>query len=207
MPKVFFAFPYDYDRSHPQFRVAFREAAEACGHEAVFADEVYRSREILQHITECIDECYAAFFDITGLNPNVLIELGIGYASQKHVFVLHNTDLHVQELDSFWGHRTIPLDIPADLRGLIRLTYVNSGDLRLKVVGALRQNPAEPAGMAVATSIKDRLKKFGPLNMSGIASGIDVHIDRVRPVLKELVAARQVERLGSGRGTKYRAIN
>lgn len=204
MAKVFFAFPYEYDRSHPNFRVAFREATQSAGHEAVFADEVFRSGDILQHITECIEECYCSFFDITGLNPNVLVELGIGYSSQRSTFLLLNSALHVQEMKSFWGAKNIPIEIPADLRGLVRLEYATSADLSSKVRRALQQNPPEPTAPQLEARIKDHVKRYGPLNMSGIAGGISTNIEQVRPILRNLVAANVIEKLGSGRGTRYK---
>lgn len=205
MAKVFFAYPYDFDDNEPQYRVALREACRDQGHEAVFANAVPAKFEIMQHVHECIDECDAAFFDITGLNPSVLIEFGVGYAAGKSPFVLLNEAAHVTAGRVVWGKKeATPLPIPANLSGTIRIKYTSTHDLRQNLKAALAKYlPSAPQVLSLAQSIKTHLRKFGPLDMSGIANGVQTEVGQVRPVVSSLLATREVLRTGVGRWTKY----
>jgi Nucleoside 2-deoxyribosyltransferase len=121
MAKIFFAYPYQFDDEEPQYRVALRETCKEQKHEAVFANAVPAEHEIFQHVHECIADCDAAFVDITGLNPSVLIEFGMAHAAGKRKFVLLNELDHVKAGKSNWGRQsTEPLEIPANMNGTIR---------------------------------------------------------------------------------------
>jgi hypothetical protein len=206
MQKVFFAFPYEYDKAHAWYRICLRNTVRQAGFEPIFADERVASGHVLQHVSECIDECEIGFYDMTGLNPNVLIEFGIGHASEKPCFLLINKELHQAETQSFWGKRTAPLPIPADLDGIVRHEYTDSANLAHVVGRVIDQNLKEKirSGQAMANNIIERLKRRGPANMSTIARDINKPIDDVRLILRSLVATDRVFKEGRARGTTYR---
>ncbi|HVY86018.1 MAG TPA: hypothetical protein VG943_12855 [Caulobacterales bacterium] len=204
MQKVFFAFAYEYDNALPWYRVCLKNTVKDAGFYAVFANEEARAGHILDHISDCIDQSALGFYDITGLNPNVLIEFGIGHASGKPCFLLLNKELHQRETQTLWGKRATPMPIPADLEGVLRYEYTSSHDLGTMVRRAIEQNLKQPkAGMALANEIIQRLKAKGPANMSTIAKDIKRPLEDVRPILKSLVATDQVTRQGHSRGTTY----
>ncbi|MEQ1618366.1 MAG: hypothetical protein ABMA00_00080 [Gemmatimonas sp.] len=205
MHKVFFAFAYEYDKSNPWYRLCLKNTVKDAGCQAVFADEVANAGHILDHIEHCIDEAAIGFYDVTGLNPNVLIEYGIGHASDKPSFLLINHEAHLEEIKTFWGKKATPLPIPADLNGILQHQYNSSQTLAVAVRRVITQTLIEPKqGMALANQVIERLKRRGPGNMSGIAKDMNKPIDEVRPILKSLVATDQVIKEGHSRGTTYR---
>ena len=205
MSKIFFAFPHRFDDEHPNYRVALRQACEDQKHEAVFASAVPAASHVLQHVNECIQECGAAFFDITGLNPSVLIEFGLAYATDKPTFVLLNTEEHVKEGKTIWGRQNnVPLDIPADLSGIIRTHYTSTHDLRKALNKTLEEFfPSKPEVLPLADKIVKHLDRFGPLPMTKIANDLGSTFETVKPVVWALVATHQVDRTGVGPGTRY----
>lgn len=208
MQKVFFAFAYDYDKAHPWYRICLKNTVKDAGFEPIFADEVTSGGHILDHVSECIDQCEIGFYDVTGLNPNVLIEFGIGHASEKPCFLLINRDLHLSESQSIWGKRTTPLPIPADLNGILCYDYNSSQTLGTVVRRVVDQNLKEKikAGQKMAAQIIERLKRRGPANMSSIARDINQPIDEVRPILRSLVATDVVLKEGRAKGTTYKVV-
>ena len=68
MARIFFAYPYQFDKDEPHYRVALREACADQKHEAVFANAVPAEHDILQHVHECIAECDAAYDSLTVAN-------------------------------------------------------------------------------------------------------------------------------------------
>jgi hypothetical protein len=207
MQKVFFAFAYEYDKSNPWYRICLRNTVKEAGFQPVFADDAAGAGHILSHVEQCIDEAVIGFYDITGLNPNVLIEYGIGYASDKPSFILINPGLHQEEIKTFWGKKAATIPTPADLNGILHYDYSSSQTLAAVVRRVISQNLTEPKqGMALANEIIARLKR-GPANMSAIAKDVKKPIDKVRPILKSLIATDQVVKEGHSRGTVYRVLH
>jgi len=208
MQKVFFAFAYEYDKSNPWYRICLRNAVKDAGFLPIFADDVAGSGHILDHVEQCIEDSVIGFYDITGLNPNVLIEFGLGHASDKPCFVLINTDLHVKEFKTFWGKSASPIQTPADLTGILHYDYTSSQTLAAVVKRVIEQNLKQPRqGMVLANQIIERLKRKGPANMTSIAKDVNKPVDQVRPILKSLIATDQVVKEGHSRGTTYRVLH
>lgn len=208
MQKIFFAFAYEYDKTNPWYRICLRNTVRETGFQPIFADDVAGTGHILDHVEQCIEEAAIGFYDITGLNPNVLIEFGLGHASDKPCFVLMNPELHVREFKTFWGKSATPIPIPADLTGILHYDYTSSHSLSAVVKRIIDQNLREPKqGMALANKIIERLKRRGPANMSAIAKDVSKPIEEVRPILRSLIATDQVVKEGHSRGTTYRLPN
>ncbi len=102
------------------------ETAEAIDNDRVFealrrvrktrpelAVEVYRAatqcsdERLHQHLLECISRADFCIADITGLNPNVIYEAGLARGMGRRLILIRQD-------------RT---DLPADLRGLITVSY------------------------------------------------------------------------------------
>jgi hypothetical protein len=207
MQKVFFAFAYEYDKSNPWYRICLRNAVKETGFQPIFADDVAGAGHILDHVEQCIENSAIGFYDITGLNPNVLIEFGLGHASDKPCFLLINPDVHVKEIKTFWGKSASPIQSPADLNGILHYDYTSSQSLAAVVKRVIDQNLKQPKqGMVLANQIIERLKRKGAANMSSIAKDVNKPIDQVRPILQSLIATDQVVKEGHSRGTVYRAL-
>jgi hypothetical protein len=206
MAKIFFAYPYAWDETEPQYRVALRQAVKNLGHECVIAKEIPTDLPLLEHIKLLIEEAEVAFFDITGLNPNVLIEFGIGYAADTRAILLENTSLQFSLQSSVFGAKKRAIEIPSDLKPFVRCPYTSTGDIAGIIAKATHTYlPEETAKTLMRNKIKQIVKASGPINMSGIASAARVSVDDVRPVLKGLIATQEVRRIGNGPGTRYQS--
>ena len=206
--KIFFAFSYDYAAQNRWYVECLRQTCTLEGCEALIASDLVSHAHVLTHVADCIDQCELGFYDITGLNPNVLIEYGIGYNSDKPSFLLLNPKLHVREVDNgLLGKKQVPIKNPADLDGILRLEYLGAEMLRREISRVIDQHLRHPAreGEVLAGRIVDKLKAIGPSNMSTIAQSVGKAIDDVRPILKGLVATDRVIREGHAKGSRYRA--
>lgn len=205
MAKIFFAFPHRFDDEFPNYRVALKEACRDQNHEAVFASTVPAGGFVLEHVSDCIEGCSAAFFDITGLNPSVLIEFGLAYAKGAETFILLNERDHVTVTTKFLGGRTqIPLGIPADMSGKIRTHYTSTFDLRQSLNRTLEQYfPSKPEVLPLAQKILQHVKKFGPLPIGKIVNAVAEPYEVVRPVVSAMIATQQLDKAGLGPGTQY----
>lgn len=205
--KIFFAFPYSYENDIKWYAECLRQTCAKLGCEAFFAKDLASNSHILNHVSDCIEQSALGFYDITGLNPNVLIEYGIGHSSDKPSFLLLNPKLHVRQIDSVWGKRTAPMPIPWDLDGILRCEYIGPEMLAEGVSRVIDQYLRHPSreGEVLAERIVDKLRVIGASNMSTIAQSLNKSIDDVRPILKGLVATDRVVREGHAKGSKYRS--
>jgi hypothetical protein len=205
MAKIFFAYPYSWDDSEPEYKIALKAAVKRLGHTPVIASEVPTDLPLLQHIRQLIEEAEVGFFDITGLNPNVLVEFGIGYSADTKAILLENAAKQFVIEKSMFGERRVPIETPSDLRPFVRYPYDSTRDLAEIISTAIHTHlPQETAVISMRDKIRQIVSRSGPINMSGIATASKIPIDDVRPILKGLVALNEVHRVGSGPGTKYK---
>jgi hypothetical protein len=208
MQRIFFAFSYQYAAKLRWYVECLRQTCTRLGCEAVIASDVVSDSHVLNHVSECIDQCELGFFDVTGMNPNVLIEYGIGYNSDKPSFLLLNPQLNVLHIDNgVFGKKEVPIPLPADLEGILRREYIGAETLSKEIERVIDQHLRHPAreGEVMAGRIVEKLKAIGPSNMSTIAVSVGKSIDEVRPILKGLVATDRVVREGHAKGSKYRS--
>jgi hypothetical protein len=204
MAKIFFAYPYAWDHDQPHYRIAIKEATRALGHQAIIAKDIPTDLPLLEHIKQQIEDAEIAFFDITGLNPNVLIEFGIGYSVDTKAILLVNPALHVRTEKGVFGAQRIAMTTPTDLSPFVRYDYADTNALRVLIAAAIRTHlPEETRALDMRDKIKKIVAQSGPINMSAIAAASRIPIDDVRPILKGLVALNEINRLGAGPGTKY----
>lgn len=136
MHKVFLGFPYSFGKV---YRDHVASAIGKVGLDPVVADDTYTGQHIWQNVTEILedDEVVVALFDITGLNPNVLIEVGFSYGLIHPTVLLLNPAKHFELLGI--QQSNIPLPIPEDLAGIQRIHYNSVEELQEILPPYLRQ--------------------------------------------------------------------
>lgn len=125
MPRAFFAFPYSFG---VDYRIALGRVCDALSVEPVFGDEVRKADALLSKLQEEIQGCHIGFYDITGLNSNVLIELGISFASGRPTFVLYDIDRHKKMPAAKLGK----FEVPTDIKERAQLPYKGSMNSALR---------------------------------------------------------------------------
>lgn len=207
MQNIFFAFSYQYADANPWYVECLRQSCAKLDCRALIARDIATNTHILNHVADCIDQSTLGFYDITGLNPNVLIEYGLGHNSDKPSFLLLNPQRHTREVSGFMGRRTETLINPTDLDGLIWRSYVGPETLAEEVTRVIDQHLRHPSqeGEVLADRIVNRLRILGTSTMPIIAQSVGRQIEDIRPILKGLVATERVVREGHARGSKYRA--
>jgi hypothetical protein len=134
MVKAFFAFPYAF---RIDYRIAMKRVCSDSGVEAVYGDETRTGDALLDKLRDLIQGCEIGFYDITGLNPNVLVELGIGYCvCPKRTFFMYDQDRHRKTPSAKMGK----LIVPSDILGRAHFEYRGEDDLAAQVRKHLRES-------------------------------------------------------------------
>lgn len=108
MEKVFFAVPYKLFGD--EYRILARRACLDRQLTAVFGDETRQADALIRKMCTSIEEARFTFFDITGFNPNVMIELGIAFCAQKKVFLFYNEKRHKESPIVKAGKEPVPAE-------------------------------------------------------------------------------------------------
>ncbi len=74
------------------FDAAIAPALVSCGYNPIHPDRVIKPGNIIQQIIESIRKSSIFLADITGLNPNVMYELGMAHILGKPIILLSQTD-------------------------------------------------------------------------------------------------------------------
>jgi hypothetical protein len=199
MVKAFFAFPYDFD---VDYRITVQRACHDLSVMPVFGDDVRRSQALVDKVCEAIEECELGFYDITGFNPNVMIEIGMSYCAERATFIMLDPKKHRAHASV----RAEGQDVPADLQGQHRLLYSNADELD----GELRKTLRQALGIGqnshhdLKLKIDRRLSKIGAQTLRELAAGIG-HDDRdeLKIALLSLRAEKRVRLDGHGLGARY----
>lgn len=88
--KAFVLAPFD-DASNRRWSSLLQPAIKEAGYEAKRADSVQTSRNILQDVVTGIYEADIIIADLTGMNPNVMYELGIAHALHKPTLMISDS--------------------------------------------------------------------------------------------------------------------
>lgn len=199
MEKVFFAVPYKLFGD--EYRLLARRACSDMGLSAVFGDEVRQADALIQKMCSAIDEARFGFFDITGFNPNVMIELGIAFCAQKKVFLLYNEKRH-REAPAVKAGREL---VPSDLQGHERFAYQTPEDFDRE----LRQTLRATLGIGQNT-VHDLKQKIGkmlrnhPQPIRKIVESLAAPEQDVQDALYSMRLEKRVTIEGHGRGAKWR---
>lgn len=101
-------------KSDTAFNRIVRPVVEACGYDAVRADQISRSGQITIQILQGIVDSALAVADLTDRNPNVFYELALRHATRKPVILMMETG------------QTIPFDLANQ-----RTIFYNINDLNV----------------------------------------------------------------------------
>lgn len=136
MAKVFLGFPYSFPL---EYREVLRRVVRDAGHEPVVADDRFADQHIWENIVEILDEyeLKLAIFDITGLNPNVLIEVGYSLGLGLKKILILNLPQHLQSFGI--TQPQVPPPIPEDLAGIMRVQYNSLDELVAKLAVVIDQ--------------------------------------------------------------------
>lgn len=125
--KVFLDIPYsDYPKVN---QTAIEDTIKKYDLTPVLAERSRRTKSLYCNVCKNIHKCDIAIVDITGQNPNVLIELGIIQRNQMKYCILCRKGA----------------EIPLDLRGLTVEKYVNKGGIEKRVSKWIADNVDEIA--------------------------------------------------------------
>ncbi|MEQ1709096.1 MAG: hypothetical protein ABL864_12280 [Terricaulis sp.] len=200
MEKVFFAFPFELDR-HEDYRLVLQRACSDLGVEAVFGDKIRQSDALIRKMCDAIDECNHSFFDITGFNPNVMIEVGIAFRCQKPIYLLYHAEQHRRSAAA----KALRMEVPSDLQGHERFTYKNLAELDRELRMTLRQ--ALGQGRNLAFELKEKIRRVlraKPQPIREIVSTLGGSEPDIQQALAALRFEQSVEIEGHGAGAKWR---
>lgn len=132
------------------YNVIIEPAVQKAGLKAFRADSVFLPRPIMADIWDMIQGAKVVLAELTGKNPNVFYELGLGHAIGKPIVLISET------ID----------DVPFDLQALRVITYDKDdpkwGDkLRNDIVSSLEATLSEPT-KAVPTMFRKKVKSQAP---------------------------------------------
>jgi hypothetical protein len=196
MPRAFFAFPYSFG---VDYRIAISRVCDALNVTPIYGDEVIRSDALLSKLQEEIQTCHIGFYDITGLNPNVLIELGMSFASNRPTFVLYDLDRHKKTPAAKLGK----FEVPSDIKERAHLPYKGFDELGAEVRKAMRETLQ--IGLNGHLDLKAKVEKQlrrGRQRISEIAAGIGSEAPRAD--LEAAIMSLRHEKIIALEGHHYR---
>lgn len=115
--KVFIAMPFS-DEYKDSYEYGVKIALEQSGVELEKANDEIRNKDIMCKVCEQIQSCGKVIANISGLNPNVMLELGLAYGLGKSVIVIKDKNT-----------TTI-----SDLGSIEYIEYAHALDLQQKLV-------------------------------------------------------------------------
>jgi len=86
----FVMMPFD-NLSDNYYKQIYKPSIESLGFKFKRADSLFRPSPIIRDIWEYINKSKILLADITGLNPNVMYELGLAHAISKPVIIISDT--------------------------------------------------------------------------------------------------------------------
>ncbi len=89
--KVFVGMPFD-NKYLDSYKYGILLALQFCGLEAYRADETILSIDVMCKICEQMQICKYLIFNISGLNPNVMLELGLSYGLGKETIIIKDKE-------------------------------------------------------------------------------------------------------------------
>lgn len=201
MEKVFFAVPFKvFGDEH---RLVARRACTDLGLTAVFGDDVRQADALIQKLCSAIEECRFGFYDITGFNPNVMIELGIAFSARKKVFLIYDEKRHANSPAVKAGKEPIP----ADLQGHERFPYGTIEDLDRELRQTMRHTMG--FGQNSAHELKQKISRVlrgHPQPIRKIVEGLGAPQQDVEDALAAMRFEKRVVVEGRGGGSKWRLI-
>jgi hypothetical protein len=194
--QIFVAYPYKlYDKR--DYRRVYTDIGKAFKIEFVFADEKITDLHILQKIHNYIRESSFSIYDISGWNPNVTLELGIGLGLNERSYIAYNPE------------KTPVEDVPSDLRGVDRIQYTSFSGLEDSITKLVSQeysidkkHDMEDQIEILRNNAIKLVSSSEGLKIGDIAEGLGITIDLAKVVAKPLIGD-QIAMRGVKKGAKY----
>lgn len=121
--KVFIGMPFD-NRYLDSYEYGIKIALDSSGLKPYRADEKISNKDIMCKICEQMQICKYLVFNISGLNPNVMLELGLSYGLGKETIIIKDKDT-----------KTI-----SDLANTEYIEYSHAGELSKKLFEFFKKN-------------------------------------------------------------------
>ena len=118
--KIFIAMPFSAEYLD-SYNYGIVPALNALGYEHYKADNEITNKDIMCKICQQIQACKMAIINISGLNPNVMLEQGLVYGLGKPVIIIKDKNTNAI----------------SDLGSIEYIEYSHAGDLRDKLLKAL----------------------------------------------------------------------
>jgi hypothetical protein len=194
---IFVAYAYNlYDRR--DYRKVFMSLEKAFGVKFIFADEKITNMHIMQKIISYIQASDFSIYDISGWNPNVTLELGIGMMSQKDWYILVNPE------------KTPTQEVPSDIKGIDRIQYTSFSDLEERLAALLSQRYSKVERQTLDQYIESLQKTVAELlgsnpglTMADISKFLRLNLQLTQAVVGPLAYDGKIESRGIKRWTKY----
>jgi hypothetical protein len=150
-----------------------------------------------------IDDARFGFYDITGFNPNVMIELGIAFHAGKKVFLFYNEKRHRNSPAVKAGKDLVPSDLQGHERFAYRTPEEFDRELRqaLRVTLGIGQNSVHDLKQRISTMLRNN-----PQPIRKIVEGMNAPEQDVQDALYSLRLEKRVTIEGHGRGAKWRLM-
>jgi hypothetical protein len=200
METAFFAFPYNFD---VHYRLAVKRACTDFNVRPIFGDEVRAADHLANKLRASIEQCNLGFYDITGLNPNVMIELGIGLCAQRRNFLMFDAKAHRKSA----AVKAFKCEIPSDIAGHEHFKYENENDLDRELRAVLKQALGIGRNSAFDLKIKiDGLVRKTSLRLGEIQQKIPgASRDDIDQAIAALRFEGKIKLEGKAGGARWRA--
>lgn len=120
--KIFIAMPFSSEYLD-SYNYGIVPVLNALGYEHFKADNEISSKDIMCKICQQLQSCRLAIINISGLNPNVMLEQGLAYGLGKPVIIIKDKNT----------------EAISDLGSMEYIEYSHAGDLQQKLLEALNQ--------------------------------------------------------------------
>lgn len=131
---IFVAYPYNFGQA---YRDAIQTRFSGTGVEFRYADDRLENMHVMDKVRRMMSESDVSFFDVTGNNPNVMLELGYAMGAEQPGFVV----VHEDAVES----------LSADITGWDQLRYKDYADLANRLLDRIT-NSRVPQRIRVPTA-------------------------------------------------------
>ena len=195
------------------YRDAFREVAKVQNTVTFeFADVRIEDTWILDKVRRHIERCEVGLFDITYLNPNVLLELGIALGMKKraHIFINSTADERSGFFSKIFSSRRPGL--PINLQGLELVEYASKPELVRKLLvlceslSTTMDRRTFNHSYRVRQAVMEIVQHNSGLRITEIEARAGETIEFVRSAIQRLRKEGRIRTEGRAAGTRYFAV-
>ncbi|MGE0045444.1 MAG: hypothetical protein AB7J28_14755 [Hyphomonadaceae bacterium] len=186
--RVFFSLAGAVDAKDKAYRQGVVALGKTMGFTPVFADEAPSDKRV-EWITDRLDECDFAFFDVTERDADGLVTLGLGLDSETRCYPLASSleglklSKMLENVREYFGGE----DFQRKVRTII--TETQGADVVRK--------------RELIERIKRKVASLGPLPLRQIAQELGYHPAELRPVVYSMVAESSLTKQSDKRWARY----